>query len=116
MLVVSIVSHGHGEQALALLRQIGQASQMQPPLPMRVVLTLNLPEPELAAAGRRPGRLIWWCRPMPGRRALEPITTRPSPAMPSLSGPHKLLRPLARRPLSPCSTLTSPCLATPGPP
>lgn len=54
MLVVSIVSHGHGEQALALLRQIGQASQMQPPLPMRVVLTLNLPEPELAAAGRRP--------------------------------------------------------------
>lgn len=54
MLVVSIVSHGHGEQALALLRQIGQASQMQPPLPMRVVLTLNLPEPELAAAGRQP--------------------------------------------------------------
>ena len=54
MLVVSIVSHGHGEQALALLRQIGQASQMQPPLPMRVVLTLNLPEPELAAAGRHP--------------------------------------------------------------
>ena len=40
MLVVSIVSHGHGEQALALLRQIGQASQM-PPQPMRVVLTLN---------------------------------------------------------------------------
>lgn len=54
MLVVSIVSHGHGEQALVLLRQIGQASQMQPPLPMRVVLTLNLPEPELAAAGRQP--------------------------------------------------------------
>mgnify|MGYP000862702701 CR=1 FL=1 len=51
MLVVSIVSHGHGEQALALLRQIGQASQMQPPLPMRVVLTLNLPEPDRSPAG-----------------------------------------------------------------
>ena len=117
MLVVSIVSHGHGEQALALLRQIGQASQMPPPLPMRVVLTLNLPEPELAAAGRRPWPfdLVVQANARPqgfGANHNQAF----APAMPSLSGPHKLLRPLARRPLSPCSTLTSPCLATPGPP
>ena len=41
--VVSIVSHGHGPQALALLRQLAALPQ---PWPARVVLTLNRPEPD----------------------------------------------------------------------
>ena len=41
---LSVVSHGHGPQVLALLRQLAGLDR---PRPARVLLTLNLPEPEL---------------------------------------------------------------------
>ena len=45
--VVSIVSHGHGESVLALLRDLARHAR---PTVVRVVLTLNIPEPGLEAA------------------------------------------------------------------
>ena len=48
-LTASLVSHGHGDQVLALLDQLGA---LREPALRRVILTLNLPEPALAEALR----------------------------------------------------------------
>ena len=54
-LVVSIVSHGHGEQVRALLHQLAELSSVD-----RVVLTLNQAEPELADALEADGQARSW--------------------------------------------------------
>lgn len=54
-LVVSVVSHGHGEQVRALLHQLAALSQVD-----LVVLTLNQAEPELAEALEADGQATPW--------------------------------------------------------
>ena len=51
MLVVSIVSHGHGPQVQALLCQMAALPGLQP---VRVVLTLNQPEVGLTGLEQQP--------------------------------------------------------------
>jgi len=46
---VSVVSHGHGEEVLALTRRLSQLSN---PCVAQVIVTLNLPEPSVASALR----------------------------------------------------------------
>ncbi|CAN7225011.1 glycosyltransferase [Acidovorax sp. LjRoot129] len=61
-LVVSIVSHGHGPQVLALLKSVARLNRVV----SRVVLTLNVPEPELrAAVGNLPFTLEVLCNEAP---------------------------------------------------
>jgi hypothetical protein len=87
-LIVSIVSHGHGEQVRALLHQLAG-------LPGTtidgVVLTLNHAEPELATALDADGRAQPWpfqlvVHQNPHSQGSAPTTTRPSDAMPSCTG------------------------------
>lgn len=66
-MVVSIVSHGHGQTVLNLLRQIARQGES---CVARVILTLNVPEPELMPA------LQDWRRQAPGL----PLTVVANPA------------------------------------
>lgn len=54
-MVVSIVSHGHGDWVSSLLRQIRDESD---PCVQRVVITLNIPEPELERQLQAQGLLV----------------------------------------------------------
>ncbi|MDO5624842.1 MAG: glycosyltransferase family 2 protein [Pseudomonadota bacterium] len=56
-LCVSVVSHGHGNEALRLLAQLAASG---PGCPQRVVLTLNVPEPALTQALQAAGDRQPW--------------------------------------------------------
>ena len=49
-ITASIVSHGHGTQVLALLGDLARLAARGQPHPRRAIVTLNVPEPQLAAA------------------------------------------------------------------